>query len=401
MDDVVIAGGGPAGALAAIILARSGVTVRVFERTRFPRHKLCGDTLNPGALAVLSRHVDIAPLVAQSDGIHGMLITGPGGVSVRGVYGAGLAGRAVTRSVFDEWLLRQAGDAGAQVEEGVAVKAAHLAAGRVGGVVVAGPNGAVVHASRMVMAADGRRSALAFGRHLAHQPARPRRWAIGGYFTGVTGCGTVGEMHVRRGHYIGVAPVPGGLTNVCVVVPHAPGDQPFGAPADLIRARLTADPALRERFTNAKSAGDPVMLGPLAVDATAAGEPGLLLAGDAAGFIDPMTGDGLRLALAGAELAAAVTLEVLAGRRSADSAHLELARRRHVAFASKWRFNRTLRLLVTSPRGVSAAALAARVVPSALAAVIRYAGDCGLSRLSACSDANTGARLDATEESYD
>ena len=52
----------------------------------------------------------------------------------------------------------------------------------------------------------------------------------------------------------------------------------------------------------------------MAVDAQAAGEPGLLLAGDAAGFIDPMTGDGLRFALAGAELAAAVALEVLAGR---------------------------------------------------------------------------------------
>ena len=56
------------------------------------------------------------------------------------------------------------------------------------------------------------------------------------------------------------------------------------------------------------------MRGPMAVDADASGEPGLLLAGDASGFIDPMTGDGLRLALAGAELAAAVTLNVLAGR---------------------------------------------------------------------------------------
>ena len=60
------------------------------------------------------------------------------------------------------------------------------------------------------------------------------------------------------------------------------------------------------------------MLGPMAVDADAAGEPGLLLAGDAAGFIDPMTGDGLRLALAGAELAAAVALEVLAGSLSPE-----------------------------------------------------------------------------------
>ena len=380
MDDIVIAGGGPAGALAAIILARAGAKVRVFERSRFPRHKLCGDTLNPGALAVLARHVETSELLANSDDIHGMLITGPGGVAVRASYGPGITGRAVTRRVLDAWLLQQAGDAGAQVEEGVAVKSAPVASGRVRGITVARRGGGeVTHDSRMVIAADGRRSTLAFTRGLAHQPARPRRWAIGGYFTGVSGGGTVGEMHVRKGHYIGIAPVPGGLTNVCVVMPHASGDQPFGAPGELIRLRLNADPALRERFTSARAEGPPVMLGPMAVDSTAAGAPGLLLAGDAAGFIDPMTGDGLRLALAGAELAAAVALDVLAGRLSPEIAHVELARRRQAAFAAKWRFNRTLRSLVTYPQGVATAAVAARVMPSMFEAVIRYAGDCAAS----------------------
>lgn len=377
MDDVVIVGGGPAGAFAALILARAGAKVRVFERARFPRHKLCGDTLNPGALAVLAGHVDTAALVAKSDDIRGMLITGPGGVAVRAVYGAGITGRAVTRQVFDEWLLRQAAEAGAQVEDGVAVKGALVSAGQVGGVsVVRDGGGEAAHAGRLVIAADGRRSTLAFSRGLARQPARPRRWAIGGYFTDVTGCGTVGEMHVRQGHYIGVAPVPGGLTNVCVVMPHGTGDKPIGPPADVIRARLDGDSSLRDRFANARAAGDPVMLGPMAMDTAGSGEPGLLLAGDAAGFIDPMTGDGLRLALAGAELAAAVALEVLAGQLSPAVAHLELARRRREAFAAKWRFNRTLRSLVASPRGVSAAAVVARAVPSLFAGIIRYAGDC-------------------------
>lgn len=379
MDEVVIAGGGPAGALAALILARAGARVRVFERTRFPRHKLCGDTVNPGALAVLSRHLDLAPLVARSADIHGMLVTGPGGVQVRAAYGAGIAGRAVARSVFDEWLLRHAGAAGAQVEEGVAVKAAHVVDGRVSGVTLARAIGTVTHAGRMVIAADGRRSTLAFARRLAHQPARPRRWAIGGYFSGVTGCGTVGEMHVRRGHYIGVAPLPGGLTNACVVIPRAAGDPPFGSPGDVLCARLEADGPLRERFGRARPEGEPVMLGPMAVDAEAAGEPGLLLAGDAAGFIDPMTGDGLRLALAGAEMAAAVTLQVLSGNLEPETAHVELARRRRAAFAAKWRFNRAMRWLVASPHGVSAAAAAARVMPSMFESIVRYAGDCARS----------------------
>ena len=408
MDDVAIAGAGPAGALAAIILANAGLRVRLFDRARFPRHKLCGDTLNPGALSVLQRHVDVSSLVGQSDPIEGMLLTGPGGVSVRAKYGRGLAGRAVTREVLDQWLVSRAIAAGASIEESVPVKDVLLADGRVAGVRL-GRAAAVTHPARMVIAADGRRSTLAIGRGLSQQPVRPRRWAVGSYFTDVDGLTTLGEMHVRRGHYIGVAPVPGGLANACLVVPHPPSRRPFrlrrgyggqvgesGSRADLLLARpaealdhyLKSDPELRERFARARSVAPPSVLGPMAVDAQAAGEPGLLLAGDAAGFIDPMTGDGLHFALAGAELAAAVVLEVLTGRMPIDRAHLDLAAKRKRAFNAKWRFNRALRLLVASPRGVSGAAVAANMAPAIFEGIIRYAGDC--SRLPA-----PGSRLPA------
>jgi menaquinone-9 beta-reductase len=387
MDDVAIAGAGPAGALAAIILARTGLRVRVFDRARFPRQKLCGDTLNPGALAVLRRHEDVSALIAQSDPIDGMLLTGPGGVRVRGAYGDGIAGRSVTRKVLDQWLIDRAIAAGAAIEQEVAVRGVTTADNRITGVITATRDGRpLAHQARMVIAADGRRSAIAIGRSLSRQPERPRRWAIGGYFSEVSGMGSLGEMHVRRGHYIGVAPVPGGLTNACLVLsPTAPGGaRPEGAsrdgslaqPAELLHQMLHGDPELCARFAHARCEGAPVMLGPMAVDATAAGEAGLLLAGDAAGFIDPMTGDGLRFALMGAELAAAIVTEVFEGSLPIDRAHLELARRRHRAFAAKWRFNRALRSLVSSPSSVAVAAATATLLPAVFARMIQYAGDC-------------------------
>ena len=61
--DGVVAGAGPAGALAATILARAGARVRMFDRAKFPRAKLCGDTLNPGALSVLSAHLSTVAIV--------------------------------------------------------------------------------------------------------------------------------------------------------------------------------------------------------------------------------------------------------------------------------------------------------------------------------------------------
>ena len=114
------------------------------------------------------------------------------------------------------------------------------------------------------------------------------------------------------------------------------------------------------------------MLGPLAVDVVSAGAEGLLLAGDAAGFIDPMTGDGLRLAMRGGELAAAAALETLEGRVDAD---VRLAQRRREEFGGKLRVNRGLRSLVAVPMGVGLAAAAARIWPDILVPVINYAGD--------------------------
>ena len=388
MDDVAIAGAGPAGAFAAAILAKAGLRVSVFDRARFPRHKLCGDTLNPGALEVLGRHVDVTSLVETSDPIDGMLLTGPGGVRVRGRYEKGVTGRSITRKVFDQWLIERAAAAGADLHEETAIRDVSIADGRVAGVMTSGRMGqAVHHPARMVIAADGRRSTIAIGRGLSRQPQRPRRWAIGAYFADVEGVTTLGEMHVRRGHYLGVAPVPGGLTNACVVVPHAPSRRRFGAtsdpgevplahPADVLDRLLKSDPELSARFASARAVTPPTMLGPMAVDTTAVGEPGLLLAGDAAGFIDPMTGDGLRFALMGAELAAAIVKEVFEGSVPIDRAHLELAARRRLAFQSKWRFNRALRSLVSSPSSVTAAAVTAKLWPSLFSRMIRFAGDC-------------------------
>jgi flavin-dependent dehydrogenase len=119
----------------------------------------------------------------------------------------------------------------------------------------------------------------------------------------------------------------------------------------------------------------PTVLGPMAVDAAVPGAPGLLLAGDAAGFIDPMTGDGLTFALRGSVLAAQVAIDVLDGKLADERAADRLGAMRAVTFRSKWRFNRSLRRLVASARSVNAAAIAARAFPQAFERIICYAGD--------------------------
>lgn len=369
--DVIVVGGGPAGSIAAAVLARAGARVVVFDRARFPRPKLCGDTVNPGALEVLER---LGLHAAVSGGLHitGMVVTGEPAVRVAAGYPAGTHGVALTRAVLDDRLLHAAADAGARVEEGALVRGAVLddEGRRVIGVELARPLGRdeTIRAP-VVIAADGHFSRVARPLRLSRSARTPRRWAVGAYFEGVDGLEARGEMHVRRTHYIGVAPLAGGLANACLVT----ADARLLRGPDPLHAILASDPWLRDRFMRARRAGPTQSLGPLAVDASAAGMPGLLLAGDAAGFIDPITGDGLRFAFRGAELAAGEALRAL--REGWQDTHERLARVRLAEFGGKWRFNRTLRRLVALPLGVRAAGLGATIAPVLLRRVIQYAGD--------------------------
>ena len=378
--DAVIVGAGPAGSVAALVLARAGAAVRLVDRSGFPRDKLCGDTLNPGALSILDR-LGIGDRVrARAIPIRGMVVTGPFGARVAYAYPDGLAGAAISRRDLDAVILEAAVAAGAEFVPGTPVHGALHGDGgaRVVGVRVGDVSRDRNMPARIVIAADGRRSRLASTLGLARDAAAPRRWAFGAYFTNVDGVTSHGEMHIRPDGYTGVAPLAGRLTNVCVVreLTLASHDERATGGA-MLRHALTDDPDLRARFARARQVSAVRSLGPLAVDARSAGCPGLLLAGDAAGFVDPMTGDGLRFALRGGELAAeAALLELDTG----IFAHARLWKSRHREFSGKWRVNRALRALVASPRGVQLAAVVAAHWSTPVRCLVGVAGDVGLAR---------------------
>lgn len=346
------------------------------DRARFPRHKLCGDTLNPGAVDLLdSLALGESPL-ATALPIAGMLVTGPH-AAVEARYGNSTVGRAIERSVLDSWLLSRAVAAGVTFEDGVIVRDALVDSTPAGNVVhgarvTAGASPANLQiAARMTLAADGRASVMARALGLSSYALSPRRWAYGTYASGVIGTSSLGEMHIRGRKYIGVAPVSSELCNVCVVTGLRQGGR---KPLEIVRSEIDADPVLRERFAGARFEAPVSVLGPLAVTSHACGASGLLLAGDAAGFVDPMTGDGLHLALRGGLLAADEILASLE-RGESSGAAARLATARTSALGPKLRFNRALRRLVETPAAVSAAALIARVSPSAVRWAVRYAGD--------------------------
>src|SRR5947209_288197 len=161
--DVVIVGAGPAGSLAATVLARAGARVRLIDRATFPRDKLCGDTVNPGTLNAL-RRLRLAKLVDDTGWrIEGMRLTGPRGVGVEGRYPGGLYGRSILRRDLDWILLQHAMAAGAQFDPGVSARAPIVAESggikKIEGVVVGANGGTHEMRAPVTIAADGRRSA--------------------------------------------------------------------------------------------------------------------------------------------------------------------------------------------------------------------------------------------------
>lgn len=391
MIDVLVVGAGPAGSIAALVLAQAGARVRLADRATFPRAKLCGDTINPGALAIVDRLGAGAAVRARARAITGMLLTGPGGAAVAADYPHGLCGAAIERRHLDLLLVEAAAAAGAEFMPGACALAPLVdeSGARVAGARIRTSSGESDLRARIAIAAEGRHSRLGAALGLTRFAARPKRWAFGAYFNVIDGLTSRGEMHIRGNGYIGIAPLGGGVANVCVVrhvgrgfpprharrkgPPHGRLDVAAAVMADAIGD----DPLLSARFARARRESPVVSLGPLAVDAAAAGCPGLVLAGDAAGFVDPMTGDGLRFAIGGGELAAQAALVELATGRPAHAA-LGAALRRE--FSSKWRLNRALRALVASRRGVALAEALASRWDAPFRLLIGVAGDVPLAR---------------------
>src|SRR2546422_254608 len=122
LDDVLIVGAGPAGAVAATVLARAGARVRLLDRASFPRDKLCGDTINPGTPAALRRLGLAGPIETRGLRVDGMMVTGEWGVKVFCPYPRDLHGRALVRRDLDGALVEQAVAAGALFEPQTVVR---------------------------------------------------------------------------------------------------------------------------------------------------------------------------------------------------------------------------------------------------------------------------------------
>ena len=245
-------------------------SVRVFDRARFPRFKLCGDSVNPGALAILAR-LDLAAVVEGALPVDGMIVTSAAGRSLSGSVRRRPAGLhrsrgtvSTTRSLPRRVRLGRAWTKACWCAQPT------LDSGRVSGVEVGDRRGRQVHAR--AHRDCGRRRELtsrpcarpgptcARSRGAGRSARTSRAWR-----RAATAPDGFGEMHLRTGRYIGIAPLPGGvdkrLRRDCR--PRRAARSEAAAPR-----HVAHDPGLADRFADARAVTRPVCLGPLAVEAT-------------------------------------------------------------------------------------------------------------------------------------
>jgi flavin-dependent dehydrogenase len=361
--DVIVVGGGPAGAAAALCLARAGCRVDLFEARRAPRDKPCGEGLMPAGVRALERlglREAVGGVPLQGVRYHRRRETIETTFAEAG-HGCGLG---QTRRRLDQVLWdAAAATPGVAAQEGVRVEDIVETQGRVCGVRIGGR----VHPCRLVVVADGARSRL-----------RAR--------LGLEGRATQGRVGVRAHFQLGAPPPP--LIEVFL----GEGVEIYTTPLpdqQLLVALLGGPEAFRRRTAasyEAELAKMPLLAQRLAgaerLDAWRGGaglghvarsgfREGAVLVGDAAFHLDPLTANGLSQALISAEMLAAWAPAMLRegrgaargfdrtrrrevrGRRRLTGMLLFLLRTsRRAAFT--WRLLRGQRWLVTRLLGVAA-----------------------------------------------
>jgi flavin-dependent dehydrogenase len=290
MHDVVIVGGSLAGAATAIHLARRGRRVLIIEQRTFPRRKVCGEGILPMGAHELSE-LGLADVVES----HGALLDGirfvAGRQSVDAMFPGGQHGIGIRRTQLDAMLLARASEAGVEIVRETASRF-RMRDGRVAAIeCVSGE----AYEGRVFAGADGLHSRV---RRLAglETPKAGRRYgaAAHGRLPGLEP-GIV-QVHFLGGHEVYVTPVGHDTANIVVLLPREKLLALAPHPEMALTRMLAAMPALQGLVLD-----EPLMVaGPFPRSARRAWRGNVALAGDAAGFFDGVTGEGMGAALVGA-----------------------------------------------------------------------------------------------------
>jgi flavin-dependent dehydrogenase len=370
--DAIVVGAGPAGAATAARLAERGHRVLVVDRKVFPRPKPCGECISPAALRAIRRLGAGELVMAQPHAVlEGWRIVPASSAPFEGRFPETEFGIAIARERFDSALLAHARRAGAEVRTGVRVVDLLRDGGRVTGVRALEGGRSVELGAAVVVGADGLRSAVSRRAGLVRRTPRLRKIALTAHMRGTRVSGRAGELRVLPWGCVGIADIDAALTNVTIVV--------GGTEARGIAAGRDAyfDAVVRrtEGLADARRVSEVLSTGPFDWPIRSAIAAGVLLVGDAAGYYDPFTGQGIYRALRGAELASEVLDAAISAGDVSHAALRMYESGRLRAFRPGERLQRVIEAVVSRPRLLALAAARLRRNTALADRLIAVTGD--------------------------
>ncbi len=371
--EILIVGGGVAGASLAIRLKSLGHEVLVVEKDQFPRHKLCGEFVSPECLVqfqklgVLDEMLEIGGESIQETTFYtenGRSLSVPSKWFFNGESGA----LGISRAEMDFRLLTRAREVGAEICEKTRVISINVKDQHIVSVSLRNETGevTVVEANLFVDATGRARVLNKMADKTAKTKTRKRKIghiAFKAHFEDAEIKQGVCEIYFFRGGYGGVNYVENGVANHCFLIESAVARE-FGGDAD----RITEEVIFKNKRVAKSLGGAKRKFEWLAVSVEKFGRQSvspfgnLVSVGDAAAFIDPFTGSGMLMALESSEMFASVLREARAvDKREIDYA---MAIRRylnehHKATKNRLRACSVVRFLSSSPRIINLAVLLA------------------------------------------
>lgn len=314
--DVIVVGAGPSGSALAKLLAGNGVRVLMLDAESFPRRKPCGESLNPGAVAALGRVAGYTKVEEAFDfpysHLYGWRVVS-GRAMLEAAYPKGDFGIGCRREVIDQWLAGQACRAGAIFEQGTRVERLIWEGDRVAGVIARSPKGRPLSLRAAIVAgSDGLRSVVARNAKVnRYGPLRKAAFTM--RLNGMLGLSGKVELFTGpHGKVIGLAPIGGGQANMTVALDSNQASLLAGRERSaFVLQEVRTIPELANRLMEAEIEGDVLACGPFDRPVLPHFIEGMVLLGDAAGYYDPLTGQGIYRALRSSELAAPALLQTL------------------------------------------------------------------------------------------
>ena len=334
--DVIVVGASVAGSTTAALLAQQGFHVLLVEKATFPREKVCGEGLMPAGADILQQLGILSEL--QGEGAQAF-----SGISFHLPRERCLAldfrevsktaqGWVVPRLILDTRLARFAAQQPrVQLRQGFRVLSAGTGAKQVE--VTGLYQGTLqTHTARLLIGADGIRSRFHNGFLIRRQKRRARRFALRTLYDQLEDTQGVVEVHCCEAGEAYVAPMGNGSARITLLLFGSVHHWRGAELSDLYFEQLSLFPRLFERVKNPHPQGPVESTGPVSLQVSHCHGQRLLLVGDAAGAVDPVTGQGMTVALKDAQLACRVVKERLGEDRLCEQDLSEYTRLRDSYF---------------------------------------------------------------------